>query len=621
MILIPPKSTAVFILASVYIFYDTSNALMNFINFFFKYVLRFRWLYLSGVIFIFLTNYFLVRIPIQIGSVIDLIQEGAELNISKIEYNIFIMLALAVGIFFSRTFSRIIFFNSARKIEFSLKNEVLNHLLKVPLKYFEDNPSGKIISRINNDIHGIRLLFGLCSLQIVNFVFSLSLTPYMMYLISPSLTLYIFLPTIVCFLLMRSLLNRLNSLYSERQEDMRSLSDFTTTSLSGIDVLKTYGIFDWSSERFAALSKKVTDRSKQILLVRSIYNPLLNNLEHIMNLIVFGVGGYYVLNDELRIGGLAAFITYSTIITTLLRGLGWVSAIFQESLVSVRSLNSILDQPIDPKSTISEKQRGVAENFNNHGLTVKNLCFSYDQESDFSLRDINFSIKPGQIVGILGSIGSGKSTLVNCLNGCLTVPNGMLTVGEIDLSNVKFDEWRKTVRTVTQEPFLFSDSVKENIIFGNEAKSEFTSDENVWKDIFYAAALESEIERFPNQGDTQVGEKGIMLSGGQKQRISLARALFSDCGLLILDNVMSAVDYATEKFLIEQILEMNKTTGLLIVSHRTRPVEVADEILVLDKGEIVERGKHADLLKKEGYYYKTWCLQNSESHIEKGNDE
>jgi len=249
-------------------------------------------------------------------------------------------------------------------------------------------------------------------------------------------------------------------------------------------------------------------------------------------------------------------------------------------------------------------------------LSVKNLNYRYPDGNKDVLRKINFTIRPGQIIGVLGRIGSGKSTLVNALNRYLDINPGSIFLGEQDLALLSDNDLRTSIRTVTQEPFLFSDTVENNVTF---ADTEYDSiDPEHFREILSAAALEAEVARFPKKEKTMVGEKGIMLSGGQKQRISLARAMLKPCDLLILDNVLSAVDYETERHLLREIYKLLKpennrpaqAKSILIVSHRVTSMGQADWILVLDEGQIVDQGQHTELIKRPGYYQQMWELQN-----------
>ena len=334
------------------------------------------------------------------------------------------------------------------------------------------------------------------------------------------------------------------------------------------------------------------------------------NLANILKVVVLLFGGMMVLEEEFTVGELTAFIAYTALLTLPLMGLGWVTTMFQQGMVGLASVQSVLQQP-EPFAGRQSLPEAQQKNLFQDGLTVRNLRFRYAEDRPWVLQDINFHLKPGQTLGVLGRIGSGKSTLVNCINRYLVTEDGQIRLNNLDINRLTYQDLRHSIRTVTQEPFLFSDTVENNIAFAMEDRPED------WQEYFPSllqqAALQEEVHKFPLQEQTIVGEKGILLSGGQKQRISLARAMATSCDLLILDNVLSAVDYETERYLLQQIFARRQAKSLLIVSHRVTAVEKADWILVLDEGRIVAQGTHEELLQQPGYYQEMWALQHETS--------
>jgi ATP-binding cassette subfamily B protein len=347
-----------------------------------------------------------------------------------------------------------------------------------------------------------------------------------------------------------------------------------------------------------------------IAWIRSFIMPVLMNLANILKVVVLLFGGMMVLEEEFTVGELTAFIAYTALLTLPLMGLGWVTTMFQQGMVGLASVQSVLQQP-EPfagRQSLPEVQQ---KNLFQDGLTVRNLRFRYAEDRPWVLQDINFHLKPGQTLGVLGRIGSGKSTLVNCINRYLVAEDGQIRLNSIDINRLTYQDLRHSIRTVTQEPFLFSDTVENNIAFAIEDRPEDWQEH--FPSLLQQAALREEVDKFPLQEQTIVGEKGILLSGGQKQRISLARAMATSCDLLILDNVLSAVDYETERYLLQQIFARRQAKSLLIVSHRVTAVEKADWILVLDEGRIVAQGTHEELLQQPGYYQEMWALQHETS--------
>ena len=581
------------------------------------YYIKQHWLsYSLGIIAILATNWIAVSIPEYIRLSIDLLNNDLESRQDLLWEYMLIMLGLAVVMIFVRTLSRILFFNPGRAIECQIKNDMFHKLMALQKDYYEANPSGNIISRINNDITGVRMICGFGLMQCFNITSALSMTPFKMWQLSPSLTLYCIIPILLVFTAVRLGMRVLVRNMQARMESLQRLSGFTVSSLSAIDLIKSQTMRKWSKGRFENENQEMLRRSMKIAWTRSFVLPMLSNLEHFLKLLVLLVGGLMVIKAEFTIGQLTAFIAYSALLTFPLMGLGWVTTMIQQGLVGLASIQTVLQQKLSRSHLKSLTQTGLKSLFAENRLTVDNLSYRYPLSNKDTLKNVSFNIKPGQVIGLLGRIGSGKSTLVNGLNRYLDMGKESIFVGNQDLAELSDNDIRTCIRTVTQEPFLFSDTVENNIRF-TEAINESESPEHFRK-ILRSAAMEEEVGRFPEQEKTMVGEKGIMLSGGQKQRISLARAMLKPCSLLILDNVLSAVDYETERFLLQEIHKLLKPENgmpvlagsLLIVSHRVTSMEQADWILVLDEGKIVDQGVHTDLIQRPGYYQQMWELQN-----------
>ena len=584
------------------------------------YYIKQHWLsYSLGIIAILATNWIAVSIPEYIRLSIDLLNNDLEARQDLLWEYMLIMLGLAVVMIFVRTLSRILFFNPGRAIECQIKNDMFHKLMALQKDYYEANPSGNIISRINNDITGVRMICGFGLMQSFNITSALSMTPFKMWQLSPSLTLYCIIPILLVFTAVRLGMRVLVRNMQARMESLQRLSGFTVSSLSAIDLIKSQTMRNWSKGRFEKENQEMLRRSMKIAWTRSFVLPMLSNLEHFLKLLVLLFGGLMVIKAEFTIGQLTAFIAYSALLTFPLMGLGWVTTMIQQGLVGLASIQTVLQQKLPRSHLKSLPQTRLKSLFAENRLTVDNLSFRYPLSNKDTLKNVSFNIKPGQVIGLLGRIGSGKSTLVNGLNRYLDMGKGYIFVGKRDLAELSDNDIRTCIRTVTQEPFLFSDTVENNIRF-SEAIHESESPEH-FRNILRSAAMEEEVGRFPEQEKTMVGEKGIMLSGGQKQRISLARAMLKPCSLLILDNVLSAVDYETERFLLQEIHKLLKSENgmpalagsLLIVSHRVTSMEKADWILVLDEGKIVDQGVHADLIQRPGYYQQMWELQNENS--------
>lgn len=583
---------------------------MNRVHFLLSYLTKYKYHYTLGVIFIVLTNWIAVTIPVYLRLSIDLLSLGNQ-NITsskdKLSEYLIIMFALAICIIFVRTLSRIFFFNPGRAIEYRVKNDLFTKLSYLQKDYYDKNPTGSIISRIQNDINGVRLICGFGIMQFFNIITALSFTPYKMFQLSPKLTIYVIIPIILIFIVIRISLRFMVRHTRDRMKELQQLSGYIVSSLSGIDVIKHFNLGLWSSTEFDKLNQRLLDVSIKISFIRSFLMPLLNNLENVLKVIVLLVGGIYVVNQDLSIGELTAFIAYIALLSMPIRGLGWLTTIFETGMVGIASLQTIINQ----KTVHSENylpESAPSSHLFDKGIEVKNLTFQYPGQNEIILNDISFSIHANQTIGILGKIGSGKTTLVNCLNRYLPVEKNQIFIGGQDITTLSFSDVRSVIHTVSQDVFLFSDSIENNILFGSKHEEDVSLEQ--LENTVYISALKDDVGHFPDHLRTIVGEKGIMLSGGQKQRISLARSMMSTCDLLILDNVLSAVDHETERFLLKYIHKRETAKSLLIVSHRVQALEDADQILVFDEGKIVDQGIHDELIAREGIYKETWILQS-----------
>lgn len=574
------------------------------LKFLFRYTHRFRWWYTGGFIFLGLTIWASVTIPEYIQKSIDIISRGETGSRDDFYNYVLIILGLALILILVRTLSRILIFVPGRLIEKQLKGEMFQKLSSFGKDYYDRNSTGSIISRVNNDINGVRMIAGFGILQTGNILFSLSVTPYKMWNMSPALTLYCIVPMVIIFIIVRFGMVIMVKNTHRRMDALQNLSGKTISFLSGNSVIKSYNIHKWAEEQVDKENVSLFNYTLKITWVRAFILPLLSNMEQVLKIVVLFVGGMFVIEGKFTIGELTEYIAYSALLTHPIMGLGWVLTVFQQGFVGISSLQTIMNREgvDDQRKSLPPDEQ---ENLFKYGITLKNLSYTYHNGQRPELRNISFSIKPGQVVGITGKVGSGKTTLVNVINGYLRAEPGQLFFGSKDASELSGNDIRTVVRTVTQEVFLFSDTIESNIVFGSE-KARQT---NPVEDVIYKSAFAHELTRFPKQAKTLVGEKGIMLSGGQKQRISLARALYSPCKLLILDDVFSAVDTDTERFLIKQIFDNHPAESLLVVSNRISVLEKTDFTVVMNDGRVEATGSHEELLEKSDFYRETRELQ------------
>ena len=574
------------------------------LKFLLRYTHRYRWWYSGGIVFLALTIWASVTIPEYIQKSIDAIALGRVDSSGDFYQYVGLILLLALGLMVVRSLSRVLFFVPGRLVERQLKGELFRKLSTFGKAYYDANSSGSIISRINNDINGVRMITGFGLLQIGNILFSLSVTPYKMWAMSPTLTLYCMVPLVVIFIIVRFGMVIMVKNTHLRMEALQRLSGRTVSFLSGNAVIKSYNIHHWAEDKVEEENVSLLGFTLKIAWIRSFIMPLLGSMEQVLKIVVLFAGGLLVISGEFTIGQLTEYIAYAALLTHPIMGLGWVLTVFQQGFVGITSLQTIMNRKgeDDDKPALAAEQKA---HLLDEGVHATDLTFQYHNGDAPVLKDLNFRIKPGQVVGITGPLGAGKSTLVNLLNGYLKPEAGQLFYGATDAAGLRGQDVRTRVRTVSQDVFLFSDTVENNIAFGKELQV----DPPEIKKAVFRSALADELDRFPKKEQTMVGEKGIMLSGGQKQRISLARALYAPGQLLVLDDVFSAVDADTERFLIKQLFDNKVASMLVLVSNRMSVLERCDFNLVLEDGRLTAMGTHEELLQKSDFYRTTQKVQ------------
>jgi ATP-binding cassette subfamily B protein len=426
-----------------------------------------------------------------------------------------------------------------------------------------------------------------------------------MWRISPELTLYSVIPIAVAFVVFRIGFKRMKSLHMEHMARLQDLSAQLMSYLSGIDLIKSQQMSRCVIVEVEKLNQLLLECRMKITRIQVFYMPVLDYGNNIMKILILGLGGYMLMNQELSLGEITAFLTYSVLLAMPLMGLGRIATIFQRGMVGLTSAQTILNAEVPTNDKRLLEEKAVSE-LHGQSFSVKNLSYRYTDEERLILDDISFDIPVGRKVGILGSIGSGKTTLVNCINHHLNVPAGHIFLGDRDITSFSRSDLRRYIKTITQDPYLFSASVEDNIRFGS--KHSEVSQQQV-DEVLALAQLSEDVSRFEHGKQTLVGEKGIMLSGGQKQRLSIARALLEPTQLIIMDNVLSAVDYETERKILEGLFARLDKQSLLVVSHRVNALEYMDEIIVLHEGKVIAKGDHDTLLRTCPYYLETWQLQ------------
>ena len=561
----------------------------------FKYLRPYKKEFLIGALALLVVNILSVIIPLEVKNIIDQLQNGfsSELVISK--SLLLILLATCMGLI--RLFSRQIVFGIGRKVEVNLRQKLFDHLLIQDPEWIQKKGSGDIISRATSDVENIRRLLGFTVLSLCNIVLAYSFTIPSMFSINKILTI----SALMIFPLILGIVSlfggRMVNQRKAQQESLSKLSDLIQEDLSGISAIKIYAQENAEMKEFNVYNDAYRNSAIKLARTASTLFPLLQGISSISLLILLGLGTFQVESGFISIGGLVALILYVERLVFPTALLGFTLNTFQIGQVSLDRVEEIFQNKPNIVNSLNSKllKKKVKGNIEAKGLTIK-----YPGTKFNSLNDLHFKITPGELVAIVGPVGCGKTTLAKSLGRTIEIPDGQLFLDEIDLKNIKLEELRKNIAIVPQEAFLFTSTITENLRFGEPKASKGLVKQSAKK-----AGLLDDINNFPNKFKTIVGERGITLSGGQRQRTALGRALLVNSPVVILDDALASVDNKTAATIIDKMRERSKKT-ILMISHQLSVAATCDRVLVMDKGEIVQEGKHKELVKTKGLYKQLW---------------
>ncbi len=573
-----------------------------------KYLYKYRVKISLGILITIVARIFSLFAPRLIGNSITATEQFLKTPTGDLEalketllINIAIIIGTALLSGFFTFLMRQTLINVSRYIEFDLKNEIFEQYLRLSQTFYKNNRTGDLMNRISEDVGKVRMYVGPAIMYSINTVALFVIVISYMVSIAPQLTLYTIIPLPLLSYIIYKLSKIINVRSTKVQENLSKLSSFTQESFSGISVLKSYNLQAQNSADFDILSKESLDKNMALVRVQAWFYPLMILLIGISNLLVIFIGGKQYIADEITIGVLAEFIIYVNMLTWPVAVVGWITSIVQQAEASQERINDFLKE----KPDIIDGP-GVA-NQSNADLEFEKVSMYYRETQIKALDQLQLKIKSGTTLGIVGAVGSGKSTLLDLIARLYDPTEGTLFLGGHPLKNFKRTNLRARIGYVPQNAFLFSETIQNNIIFG---KSDATLEEV--KIAAKNAAVAANIEGFEKGYQTILGERGVTLSGGQKQRVSIARALIKDPEILLLDDCLSAVDTDTEETILKNLkkIRANKTT--IIVSHRLSSIIDADNIIVLDKGKIIQQGQHKDLVNRPGYYQELFQKQQAE---------
>lgn len=573
------------------------------------YFAKYKWKTLAGFLFILLANLFKTYNPVVVRDAINELTH--QLGISTtVDMNalavvilrfvgIYFMVAIFEGLF--TFFMRQTIIVVSRDIEYDLKNKLYNHYQYLDQAFFRKNNTGDLMNRITEDISRVRMFIGPSIMYTLNLVIMFVFCATNMIRVNWEMALYVLIPMPILSFTIYKLNSKINKTSERLQSKLSDLTTVTQETYSGIRVIQSYVQEKAMSLFFKDASEEYKKESLKLAKIEAFYFPFIMFLVGFCLVIIVLVGGFLNINGKISVGNIAEFMLYLNMLTFPISALGWAVALTQQAAVSMRRINEFLDLKPTVFNDSDDKKKVEGK------IEFQDVTFEYPDSGIVALKNINFSISKGQQVAIIGKTGSGKTTILDL---CLRMYD--VSRGQINIDDKPIKEWdTKTLRNsfgyVTQDVFLFSDSIENNIRFGAKGNTTLTS-----KELAKVAAVDLEIEKFSAKYDTIVGERGVTLSGGQKQRISIARALASNPDLLLFDDCLSAVDAQTEKEIEENLRTVAQGKTSIIVTHRIFSQFNFDLILVMDKGEIVERGTHEDLMQLKGLYYTLYHQQKTE---------
>ena len=570
-----------------------------------RYLRPHRKTVLFGAIALVVVNVLSVTIPMEVRRIIDELQEGFSYETILSQAGWIVLLASTMaGV---RLLSRQLVFGVGRQVEVELRQRLFDHMLRQEPSWVQTTGSGDVISRATSDVENIRRLLGFAVLSLTNTLLAYCLTLPAMLAIDPWLTLAAIGLYPVMLTVVRLFGGRMMKQQRRQQEDLSGLSDLIQEDLSGIGAIKIYGQEASEQEAFAQRNRSYRNSAIRLARTRSTLFPLLEGISSISLLLLLALGSGKLGEGSLTIGGLVALILYVERLVFPTALLGFTINTFQTGQVSLERVEELLRrQPLirDPDQAIETPQRSQGR------LEARDLHIRYDGAERDTLNGVSFSIEPGELVAVVGSVGCGKTTLARAFGRMVPVPDGQLFLDGVDVNQLPLNGLRRDVAMVPQEGFLFTSTLADNLRYG-----EPEADQQQVETAAERARLLDDVKGFPKGFATVVGERGITLSGGQRQRTALGRALLVSAPLLVLDDALASVDNNTAAGILDSIRTTDGRT-IVMISHQLSAAAACDRILVMDQGRIVQQGHHRDLISTPGVYKRLWERQQAAQQLE-----
>jgi ATP-binding cassette, subfamily B, multidrug efflux pump len=572
------------------------------------YADRYRIAFVRGFVCVAASAAISLASPWVLKYAIDDLTRGVTLG--KVRGYAAALLALAAvgGVF--RFLTRRIIIGASRQFEYDLRNDFFAALQRLDLAYFQRNRTGDLMSRATNDLNAVRMMIGPAVMYTSSTALTFVVAIVLMLSIDPWLTMVALIPLPFVSLTVHYFGSAIHQRFQAIQEELADISNITQESLAGVRVVRAYGQEPFEIDRFRRANVEYIARNRTLIRLQGIYYPSMGLLMGIGALLVLWLGSREVIAGRMTIGELVAFNSYLTMLGWPMIAFGWVTNLLQRGTASWKRMLEVLDA----EPAIRDGNGSAPVSSIRGDVELRHLTFAYGEH--VVLHDISAMIPAGTTTAIVGATGSGKSTLLSLLPRLHQAPAGTVFIDGIDVRQIPLAVLRGAIGFVPQEPFLFSASIADNVAFGVPERAD--DDGTLRAGIEQAAAiarLDKDVADFPHGYDTVVGERGITLSGGQKQRTAIARALMIDPKILVLDDALSAVDTYTEEEILQRLTRVMRERTSLIVSHRISTVRSADQILVLDRGRIVERGTHDELVRRHGVYAELYRKQLLEEEL------
>ncbi|MDE0313727.1 MAG: ABC transporter ATP-binding protein [Candidatus Poribacteria bacterium] len=574
-----------------------------------KYVKRYKYAILFSFILVVLTNGLLLIGPQILKTFFDELDQASDdpnLTVSKDRIlflaALFLGVALVGGVL--RFVQRRTMQGVARQMEFHLRADFFSHLQKLSAAYYDNVRTGDLMTRATSDLNAIRMVLSSAIIYTADATVFFGLALVIMLRIDATLTVVALLPFPILAITIRFLGKRLHVHYEGIQEAFSTMNTKVQENLSGVRVVKAYTLEADEVEHFKELNQEFVDRNRSQIRLMNFFFPLFRFLPGIASVVVLWMGGIHVIQDKITLGAFIAFSAYLMMLRRPMITLGFIVNTFERGAASMDRINAILSE--EPEIYDDENVKWNIKGIEG-AIEFKNLSFSYP-DGQLVLRNINLKIERGSTLAIVGGTGSGKSSLVNLIPRIRQVARGTIFIDGVDIQDIPLNILRSNIGFVEQEPFLFSDYLRNNIAYGVD-----TPNDDEIREAAHSADLLSQIEEFPDGLQTLLGERGLTISGGQRQRSALARAIMIKPKILILDDAFANVDTQTEDTILSRLAEIMKDRTTILISHRISTVKAADHIIVLNDGSIVESGTHEQLLEKDGIYagiYETQLLKD-----------